>query len=69
VVCSAALVVWDLVWQPDRRYENFAQTAFAITWLVSLLSFRGLDSVVGQRDSLIKLFAVQHGFADDWSAR
>jgi len=69
VAGCAGLVIWDLVQQQDWLYENFAQTAFAVALLVSWMSSRGLDSVIGQSNSLLQRYAHQKGFMDDWSAR
>jgi len=68
-LCCTAVCMFNLIQQPSRIFENFAETAFAISGLVSLLCSRQLDNLLGPQDPLLARYAARSHFLKMWNRR
>jgi len=67
--CCTALCMYNLIQQPKRIFENFAETAFAISCFVSLLCSRQFDCLIGPQDPLLARYAARCQFLKMWNRR
>jgi len=66
VALSATVCISDLIQQPGSLFEHFADVAFTISSLVSLLSMSGLEIIDTATTSPLERYASEHGFVDSW---
>jgi len=68
-LCCTGLGMYNLVLEPSKTFENFAETAFSVSCLVSLLCNRNLDCLIGHEENLLAQYAARHHFLEKWDRR
>jgi len=66
LLCATLLSTYKLVQQPGRLFENFAETAMSISSLLSLVTCKKLDSLIGHEDNMLGRYAVRRQFVASW---
>jgi len=61
-VCATGFFIADLIQQPNRLYELFAETAFSVSSLISLAFLGDLECIIGQSCGFLGQYAKEHKF-------
>jgi len=66
-LCCTVIMIVNLAQQPEKIFENCAETAVSVSCLISLVRSRQLDSLIGHEGDLLKLYASSRGFMARWN--